>query len=88
MSTPCHSSKHNTNRGRIDLTIKINGNIYILEFKVDGPGQALAQIKERNYQQKVEMGSGLHCCVADFRSNNYCYADKIYLVSMDTSEAN
>ena len=41
-----------TSRGRIDLTIKINDNIYILEFKVDGTGNALEQIKEKNYQQK------------------------------------
>ena len=41
-----------TSRGRIDLTIKINDYIYILEFKVDGAGNALEQIKEKNYQQK------------------------------------
>ena len=41
-----------TNKGRIDLTIKIDDNIYIIEFKVDGEGKALAQIKEKNYQQK------------------------------------
>ncbi len=41
-----------TNRGRIDLTVKINDNIYILEFKVDGKGKALEQIKEKNYHQK------------------------------------
>ncbi len=41
-----------TSRGRIDLTIKINDTIYILEFKVDGDGNALEQIKRKNYQQK------------------------------------
>ena len=41
-----------TNRGRIDLTVKINDNIYILEFKVDGEGKALEQIKEKHYHQK------------------------------------
>ncbi|MCI5141754.1 MAG: hypothetical protein D3909_08510 [Candidatus Electrothrix sp. ATG1] len=41
-----------TSKGRIDLTIKLGDNIYILEFKVDGRGDALTQIKERNYQQK------------------------------------
>ena len=41
-----------TNRGRIDLTVKINDNIYIMEFKVDGKGSALKQIKEKNYHQK------------------------------------
>jgi hypothetical protein len=40
-----------TNQGRIDLTVKINDLIYILEFKV-GNSNALAQIKARNYHQK------------------------------------
>ena len=40
-----------TNRGRIDLTIKINEFIYVIEFKVGGK-DALAQIKEKNYAQK------------------------------------
>ena len=40
-----------TNLGRIDLTIKINDIIYILEFKV-GSNDALTQIKEKNYHQK------------------------------------
>jgi len=42
-----------TNKGRIDLTIKLNDAIYILEFKVDGEkGDAMKQIKEKNYAQK------------------------------------
>ena len=40
-----------TNRGRIDLTIKLNDKIYILEFKV-GEGEALQQIKEKKYHEK------------------------------------
>ena len=40
-----------TNRGRIDLTIKTEKYIYILEFKV-GDENALEQIKSREYQQK------------------------------------
>ncbi|MEO1954578.1 MAG: PD-(D/E)XK nuclease domain-containing protein, partial [Campylobacterales bacterium] len=40
-----------TNKGRIDLTIKINNIIYILEFKV-GSEDALTQIKQKNYVQK------------------------------------
>ena len=41
-----------TNKGRIDLTIRLNQNIYILEFKVDGKGSALEQIRTRKYQEK------------------------------------
>ncbi|MDQ7046608.1 MAG: AAA family ATPase [Sulfurovum sp.] len=40
-----------TNLGRIDLTVKIDKYIYIIEFKV-GKENALAQIKEKNYAQK------------------------------------
>lgn len=40
-----------TNHGRIDLTLKINKHIFILEFKM-GDDDALKQIKEKNYQQK------------------------------------
>ena len=43
-----------TNKGRIDLTVKLLENIYIIEFKVDGEGQALEQIKIKNYQQKYQ----------------------------------
>ena len=40
-----------TNHGRIDLTVKIDKYIYIIEFKV-GIENALAQIKAKNYAQK------------------------------------
>lgn len=43
-----------TSKGRIDLSIRLPDVIYILEFKVDGAGDALKQIKERNYQQKYQ----------------------------------
>ena len=41
-----------TSRGRIDLTLKFNDYIYIIEFKVEESASALEQIKERNYAQK------------------------------------
>ncbi|MBD3843687.1 MAG: AAA family ATPase, partial [Campylobacterales bacterium] len=40
-----------TNKGRIDLTLKLPNSIYIMEFKVDGTN-ALAQIKEKKYYGK------------------------------------
>ena len=40
-----------TNKGRIDLTLKLPNFIYIIEFKVDGTN-ALSQIKEKNYHEK------------------------------------
>ncbi len=40
-----------TNKGRIDLTLKLEDAIYIVEFKVDAT-DALAQIKEKKYYEK------------------------------------
>ncbi len=40
-----------TNRGRIDLTIKMPNSIIIIEFKIDG-SDALAQIREKKYHEK------------------------------------
>lgn len=42
-----------TNKGRIDLTLKLNNFIYIIEFKV-GNENALKQIKEKNYAKKYQ----------------------------------
>ncbi|MEB3236620.1 MAG: ATP-binding protein [Candidatus Sericytochromatia bacterium] len=45
-----------TNKGRIDLTLRVPGRAYVFEFKVvdDQPeGQALAQILARGYADKV-----------------------------------
>jgi len=47
-----------TNRGRIDLTIKIDNYIYIFEFKVieeiEDSKKPLEQIKERRYFEKYQ----------------------------------
>ncbi|MBE0505713.1 MAG: ATP-binding protein [Marinospirillum sp.] len=43
-----------TNTGRIDLTIKMEQAIYILEFKVDGKGKALQQLKDKGYAAKYQ----------------------------------
>ncbi len=40
-----------TNKGRIDLTIKLDTAIYIIEFKVDD-SSAIEQIKEKKYYEK------------------------------------
>ncbi len=45
----------NTNLGRIDMTLKFNGQIYIFEFKVVElvpEGKALQQIKDKGYMEK------------------------------------
>jgi hypothetical protein len=40
-----------TNKGRIDLTLKLDDVIYIIEFKTDGT-DALGQIEEKKYYEK------------------------------------
>jgi len=40
-----------TNIGRIDLTIKLNNNVYIIEFKIVGES-AIQQIKRKEYADK------------------------------------
>ncbi len=66
-----------TNRGRIDLTCKIEDKIYIIEFKVDAKkkGEALKQIKEKNYAQKyVSTNSDIYLVGIEFNSveKNIC----------------
>ncbi len=46
-------AEESTARGRSDLAVLYNGNVYLFEFKVaDGKGRALAQIRERGYADK------------------------------------
>lgn len=40
------------NKGRIDLTVRLDDNIYILEFKIDGKKSAIKQIRAKKYQEK------------------------------------
>jgi len=65
-----------TNKGRIDLTIKLNEYIYIIEFKVDGEGQALAQVKAKGYHEKF-LGSGktIYLVGIDFNADEKNLAD-------------
>ncbi|MDP2099978.1 MAG: PD-(D/E)XK nuclease domain-containing protein, partial [Methylobacter sp.] len=46
-----------TNFGRIDMTVKFNGQIYLFEFKVVElmpNGKALQQLVDKNYAQKYQ----------------------------------
>ena len=42
----------NTNRGRIDLTLKLPDKIVIIEFKVDSSEDPIEQIKTKRYFEK------------------------------------
>lgn len=46
------SVEESTNRGRLDMSILLNNNRYVIEFKVDGTSNALAQIKANKYYEK------------------------------------
>jgi hypothetical protein len=57
-----------TNKGRIDLTIKLQEAIYVLEFKVDDT-DALKQIKGKNYHQKyLKEGKDIYLIGIEFDS--------------------
>ncbi len=54
------SVEESSNQGRLDMSIKINNNRYICEFKVDDTS-ALAQIKENKYYEKyLDEGSDIY----------------------------
>jgi len=50
-----------TNHGQVDLTVFLENNVYVFEFKVieiSEAGSTLAQIKERRYYEKYLKSSG------------------------------
>lgn len=59
-----------TNRGRIDLTLRLEDFIYILEFKVNGKGRSLEQIREKDYARKyMDDGRTVYLVGIDFDSD-------------------
>jgi len=47
------TAEETTSKGRIDMTVKLDNNIYIVEFKTEKSGKKpLDQIKEKNYAEK------------------------------------
>lgn len=58
-----------TNKGRIDLTVKVAEHIYIFEFKVDMKESAIKQIKERKYYEKyISPNNIIHLIGINFSS--------------------
>lgn len=58
-----------TNKGRIDLTVKMDKCISIIEFKVDGENKALTQLKSRQYHEKyLNAGKMIYLLGIDFDS--------------------
>jgi hypothetical protein len=59
-----------TNKGRIDLTIKLKDTIYIIEFKIDD-SNALKQIKDNGYADKYSCdGRDIYLVGIEFDTNN------------------
>jgi len=52
------TAEDTTNKGRIDLTVKLDNKLYIMEFKVvessSDTNTALAQIKQKRYHEKYQ----------------------------------
>ena len=67
-----------TNRGRIDMAVRLDGRVFILEFKVveiDRAGKkAIEQIKERRYWERYQTAGAGHCACPE-----------IYLVGVEFS---
>ena len=59
-----------TDHGRIDLTVKFHGHIYLFEFKVvelAPEGRALQQIKDKGYADKYRAeGLPIHLIGVEF----------------------
>jgi len=50
-------TEDSTSKGRVDMTIILADTVYIIEFKVDQPGAALEQIREKGYHEKYLGGN-------------------------------
>ena len=63
-----------TSRGRIDMTIKTQNYIYVMEFKLDGtPDEALKQIEEKGYAEPFAMDNRkLYRIGVNFSSEKRC----------------
>jgi hypothetical protein len=59
-----------TNQGRIDMTVKFDGRIYLFEFKVVElvpEGRALQQLKDKGYAEKYRaLGQPIHLIGVEF----------------------
>lgn len=57
-----------TNQGRIDMSIVVENNVYIIEFKM-GTGDGIAQIMEKKYYEKYQnQGKNIYLISIDFDS--------------------
>ncbi|MDL1963514.1 MAG: ATP-binding protein [Deltaproteobacteria bacterium] len=69
------TAEDTTNQGRIDLTVKLDDKIYIIEFKVievdKTKGSALEQIKKKKYSEKYQQkGKKIYLVGIEFSKND------------------
>ena len=59
-----------TNHGRLDMSVRFNGHVYLFEFKVvemASEGAAMAQLKEKRYADKYRgLGQPIHLIAVEF----------------------
>ena len=59
-----------SSRGRLDMAVRFNGNIYLFEFKVvemASPGEAMTQLKEKRYSDKYRAsGQPIYLVAVEF----------------------
>lgn len=56
-----------TNRGRMDAVVETKDTVFIFEFKLDGSAdEALAQIKERGYEEKYGLRDAVYLIGVNF----------------------
>ena len=62
-----------SSRGRLDMALRFNGNVYLFEFKVvesTSDGRAMAQLKERRYAEKYRgLGQPIWLLGVEFSKN-------------------
>ena len=63
-----------SSRGRLDMAVRFNGQVYLFELKVveqAGAGAALAQLKERRYADEYrDGGEPIHLVGVEFSSQD------------------
>ncbi|MFC4623242.1 ATP-binding protein [Comamonas nitrativorans] len=78
-----------TNQGRIDMTVRFDGHVYLFEFKVvelAPEGKALQQLQDRNYAEKYRSrGEPIHLIGVEFSrdSRNIVAFDTLTLAASD-----
>ena len=66
------TTEDSSSRGRLDMALRFEGDVYLFEFKVTeqaGAGSAMAQLKERGYAEKYRgSGARIHLVGVEFSS--------------------